>query len=44
MAVLARRNMKLNYTIQDEQFWVADTDSTVQVGLERVFVPAPFMR
>jgi uncharacterized protein YaeQ len=33
MAKLAQRSMDLNYTVQDGQVWVADTQNTVQVAL-----------
>ena len=39
LAKLARRNMQLNCTIQDEQVWLADTEERVQVELTRVKVP-----
>lgn len=40
LAKLARRNMQLNCTIQDEQVWLGDTAERVQVDLTRVKVPA----
>jgi uncharacterized protein YaeQ len=33
LAKLARRNMQLNCTIQDEQIWLGDTENRVQVEL-----------
>ena len=40
LAKLARRNMQLNCTIQDEQVWLGDTEDRVQVDLTRVKVAA----
>ena len=34
MAKLARRSMDLNYTVQDKQVWVTNTQDTVLVALE----------
>jgi len=39
LAKLARRNMQLNCTIQDEQVWLGDTEDRVQVELTMVKVP-----
>ena len=39
LAKLARRNMQLNCTIQDEQIWLADAQDRVQVDLTRIKVP-----
>jgi uncharacterized protein YaeQ len=39
LAKLARRNMQLNCTIQDEQVWLGDMEDRVQVDLTRVKVP-----
>jgi uncharacterized protein YaeQ len=44
LAMLARRNMQLNCTIQDEQVWLADTEERVQVDLTRVKVPSARVR
>ena len=38
LAKLARRNMQLNCTIQDEQVWLADTEERVQVDLTMIKV------
>jgi uncharacterized protein YaeQ len=39
LAKLARRNMRLNCTVQDQQVWLADTEERVQVDLIKVKVP-----
>ena len=39
LAKLARRNMQLNCTIQDQQVWLADAQDRVQVDLTMVNVP-----
>ena len=44
LAKLARRNMQLNCTIQDEQVWLADTEERVQVDLIRVKLPPARVR
>ena len=44
LAKLARRNMQLNCTIQDEQVWLADAENRVQVDLTRVKIPPARMR
>jgi len=44
LAKLARRNMQLNCTVQDQQVWLADTEERVQVDLARLKVPAAGMR
>ena len=44
LTTLARRNMQLNCTIQDEQVWLGDADNRVQVHLGRVKVPPATLR
>lgn len=44
MAQLARRNMQLNYAIQDGQIWVTGEDGSVQVELENVLVRTSSVR
>jgi uncharacterized protein YaeQ len=44
LAKLARRNMQLNCTIQDEQVWLGDAEDRVQVELTRVKVPPARLR
>ena len=44
LAKLARRNMRLNCTIQDELIWLADAEDRVQVELTRLRVPPPAFR
>jgi uncharacterized protein YaeQ len=44
LAKLARRNMHLNCTIQDEQVWLADAEERVQVDLIKVKVPPARVR
>jgi uncharacterized protein YaeQ len=44
LAKLARRNMQLNCTIQDEQIWLADAEDRVQVELTSLRVPPPAFR
>jgi len=39
LAKLARRNMQLNCTIQDQQVWLADAQDRVQLDLTMVNVP-----
>jgi len=39
LAKLARRNMQLNCTIQDEQVWLGDSENRVQVELTMIKVP-----
>jgi uncharacterized protein YaeQ len=40
LAKLARRNMQLNCTIQDDQVWLGDSEDRVQVELITVKVPS----
>jgi uncharacterized protein YaeQ len=40
LARLARRAMQLQFTIQDEQIWVADNKDTVQIELVTVKAPS----
>ena len=44
LAKLARRNMQLNCTIQDQQVWLGDTEDRVQVDLSMVKVPPAPLR
>ena len=44
LAKLARRNMQLNCTIQDQQVWLGDTEDRVQVDLSMVKVPPAALR
>ena len=44
LAKLARRNMRLNCTIQDEQVWLDDTEVRVQVELSMTRSPAVVTR
>jgi uncharacterized protein YaeQ len=44
LAKLARRNMQLNCTIQDEQVWLADAGERVQVDLTRFKIPPARVR
>lgn len=44
LAKLARRNMQLNCTIQDQQIWLGDAEDRVQVELTPVKVPPAAMR
>ena len=44
LAKLARRNMRLNCTIQDEQVWLDDTEVRVQVELSMARSPAVVTR
>lgn len=44
LAKLARRNMQLNCTIQDEQIWLADAEDRVQVDLTVVKAPPAVLR
>jgi len=44
LAKLARRNMQLNCTIQDQQIWLADAEDRVQVDLTVVQAPAAALR
>lgn len=44
LAKLARRNMRLNCTIQDKQIWLADADERVQVELTKLKVPPARLR
>ena len=44
LAKLARRNMQLNCTIQDEQVWIGDAEERVQVDLTRAKAPPARVR
>jgi len=44
LAKLARRNMRLNCTIQDGQIWLDDTEDRVQVDLSVTRTPASPLR
>jgi len=44
LAKLARRNMRLNCTIQDGQVWLDDTEDRVQVDLSVIRTPASPLR
>ena len=44
LAKLARRNMQLNCTVQDQQIWLGDAEDRVQVELTLVKVPPAAMR
>jgi uncharacterized protein YaeQ len=44
LARLAARNMKLQYTIQDGQVWVADDRDSVQLDPQTILAPKPGWR
>lgn len=44
LAKLARRNMQLHCTVQDEQVWMADENDSVQAELTMLKIPLPASR